>query len=53
MPDEKQKVKLVETVTLKKFDGDDQTKEPVETIVIVMEDGVEVRRTITKQGEQQ
>lgn len=51
MPDEKQKVKLVETVTLKKFEGDDQTQEPVEIIEVTLEDGVEVRRVTTKQGE--
>lgn len=52
MADEENKFKLRETVVLKKFDGDDQTQEPVETITIEFENGVEVRRTIKKQGEE-
>lgn len=51
MNDDKPKVKIHEKVTLKKFEGDDQTQEPVETIVVELEDGVEVRRTIIKKGE--
>jgi hypothetical protein len=51
MSEETQKVKIRETVTLKKFEGDDQTQEPVETITIEFEDGEEVRRTITKKGD--
>ena len=52
MPDEKPKVKLKEKVILKKYDGDDQTKEPVETLVIEFEDGVEISRKTIKPGEE-
>jgi len=51
MPDETPKVIVRETVTLKKFDGDDQTKEPVEFITIELENGIEVKRTIQRNGE--
>ncbi len=53
MADEKTKVVLRETVVLKKFDGDDQTKEPVEIITVELENGKEVKRTITKKEEKQ
>lgn len=51
MPDEAPKVIVRETVTLKKFDGDDQTQAPVEVITIELENGVEVQRTIQRNGE--
>lgn len=51
MPDEAPKVIVKETMTLKKFDGDDQTQEPVEVITIELENGVEVKRTIQRNGE--
>jgi hypothetical protein len=48
MTDEKAKFVIRETIVLKKFNGDDQTKEPVEIITIEMENGKEVKRTIAK-----
>lgn len=46
MADEESKVIVKETIVLKKFEGDDQTEEPVEVTVVEIENGVEVRRTI-------
>lgn len=51
MADEQTKVIVRETYTLKKFDGDDQTREPVEVIEVVIENGKEVKRTVIQKGE--
>lgn len=51
MADENNKLVVREHVVLKKFEGDDQTQEPVEVIEIVVENGVEVSRKVYKKGE--
>ena len=52
MSDDEPKIKINETVTLRKFEGDDQTGEPLETIIIQIVDGVEVSRQVITKGDQ-
>lgn len=51
MSDDKPKIKIRETVIVKKFEGDDQTGEPIETIIVEQEDGVVLSVKVEKQGE--
>jgi hypothetical protein len=51
MSDDKSKVQVVETLKLEKFDGDDQTQEPVETIEILTINGIEISRKVTRKEE--
>lgn len=50
MSDDKSKLTVIENIVLKKFDGDDQTQEPVETVEIRVENGIEVLRLVTRKG---
>lgn len=48
MSDDKNKVEVREHAVLKKFDGDDQTKAPIEIIEVDIVNGKEVSRKVTR-----
>lgn len=51
MSDDKPVIKVRETIVVKKFNGDDQTQEPDETITVEQEDGVVLSVVVEKKGE--
>lgn len=52
MSDDKPVIKVRETIVVKKFEGDDQTTEPIETITVEQEDGVVLSVVVEKKGEE-
>ncbi len=51
MSEDKPKLKVRETIEVKKFMGDDQTQEPFEIVTIVMEDNVIISEQVIKKGD--
>lgn len=51
MSDDVPKIKVRETFEVKKFEGDDQTKEPIEIITVVQEEGVVLSVNVWKKGD--
>lgn len=51
MSDDAPKIKVRETFEVKKFEGDDQTQEPVEIITVVQEAGVVLSVNVWRKGD--
>lgn len=51
MSDDKSKIKVRETIVVKKFEGDDQTKEPVEVVTVEQENGVVLSVQVERKGD--
>ncbi len=52
MSDDKSTIRVRETIVVKKFEGDDQTGEPIEVITIEQENGVVLSVNVERKGEE-